>query len=68
MEAQVTESTRVALLVIRAWCEDDGEPSLRARILEIPDLEAPKERVSMTGRREELHAIIDRWLDNLHRT
>lgn len=62
-EQQLSE--RVALLVIRAWCENGEESSLRARALEIPDLEAANERVSTTSRREEIHAIVDRWLDRL---
>lgn len=68
VKAQEKSTNRVALLVIRAWSEDGEEPSLRARILEVPDLEAAEERVSMTSRREELHAIVDRWLDDLRGT
>lgn len=65
VKTQEQLSERVALLVIRAWCEDGDESSLRARALEIPDLEAANERVSTTSRREEIHAIVDRWLDRL---
>lgn len=65
VKAEPGPTKRVALLVIRAWCEDGEESSLRARILEVPDLEAGEERVSMASRREELHALVDRWLDDL---
>lgn len=65
VKAQVRLSNTVALLVIRAWREDEQGPSIRARIVEIPDLEAPQERVLTTSRREEVHAIVDRWLDSL---
>lgn len=67
MDTQLTYAGRAALLVIRAWCEE-GEPQLRARIVEVPDLEGPKEVVSTTSKREEIHAIVDRWLDNLYGT
>lgn len=56
---------RAGLLVVRAWREDPAEPSLRARITEIADLESPEEVVRLAGTREELHAALDRWLDRL---
>jgi hypothetical protein len=52
-------------MLIRAWSEDPAEPSLRARITEIADLEYPEEVVRSAGTREELHAALDRWLDRL---
>jgi hypothetical protein len=58
-------SDRAGLLLIRAWREDPAEPSLRARITEIADLESPEEVVRSAGTREELHAALDRWLDRL---
>lgn len=59
---------RAGLLVIQAWREDPAEPSLRARITEIADLESPEEVVRSAGTREELHAVLDRWLDRLLET
>ena len=56
---------RSALLVIRAWREDAAEDSLRARITEIPNLDAAYEVVRLASTREELHAALDRWLDRL---
>ena len=56
---------RAGLLVVRAWREDQAEPSLRARITEIADLESPEEVIRSVGTREELHAVLDRWLDRL---
>jgi len=56
---------RAGLMLIRAWSEDPAEPSLRARITEIADLEYPEEVVRSAGTREELHAALDRWLDRL---
>jgi hypothetical protein len=52
-------------MLIRAWSEGPAEPSLRARITEIADLEYPEEVVRSAGTREELHAALDRWLDRL---
>ena len=59
---------RAGLLVVRAWHEDGAEKSLRARITEIGDLESPEEVIRYAGSREELHAVLDRWLDRLVET
>lgn len=58
-------SNRSALLVIRAWREDGAEDSLRARITEIPNLDTPYEVVRLASTREDLHSVLDRWLDRL---
>lgn len=58
-------SDRAGVLVIRAWCEQPKRAALRARVVEIRDIGLPEERVSVTSRREELHALIDQWLDHI---
>ncbi len=56
---------RAALLVIRAWVEDPAEPSLRAQIREVANVDDPEEVVQFASTREELHAVLDRWLNDL---
>lgn len=56
---------RAALLVIRAWIEDPTEPSLRAQIREVANVDDPEEVVQFASTREELHAVLDRWLNDL---
>lgn len=58
-------TNRAALLVIRAWRDDPAEPSMRARITEVANLDAPEEIVRSASTREELHTALDQWLDRL---
>lgn len=61
----IPPTNQAALLVIRAWREAPTEPSFRARITEVPNLDAPEELVQLASTRGELHAALDRWLDRL---
>lgn len=58
-------SDQSAVLVIRAWREESAEDSLRARITAIADLDAPDEVVLLVRTRQDLHAVLDQWLDRL---
>ena len=58
-------SSRAALLLIRAWIEEPAESALRARITEIADIDAADEIIRLASTRDELHAMLDRWLDRL---
>lgn len=58
-------SQQSGVLVIRAWREDSAESALRSRITSVTNLDVPEEHVHHASTRDELHAVLDRWLDGL---
>lgn len=58
-------NNHAALLVIRAWREDQREPALRAQVTEIANLDDPHKAVHRATTRTELHELLDQLLDRL---
>ena len=54
---------RTAVLVIRAWFEDDAEPQLRARITSTLDVSATRPRdSSAAASQQEIVCVVRNWL------
>jgi hypothetical protein len=54
----------VGVLVIRAWCEPDREPSFRARVLAVGGSLEQVEVVGVAGSVNEAVDLIRDWLDS----
>lgn len=56
---------QVAVLVVRAWREDEGPADLRARITWVDDVGGGEERAAVASGTDEILGVVRRWLDGV---
>ena len=52
----------VAVIVLRAWLEDDAPEALRVRVTQTLDITTQEERLSVVTSPDEVYAIVQDWL------